>query len=150
LEQKSEELDCMIIALEIMPDHVHLFLNCPPVMAPDQIMFRLKGYSSRVLRNRYPILMVFLLFGPDHIFARRPGTFQTQQSNATSPSRRATDDSSHPLKEWAFSAFSVNRKRLTNERQRFNRKARIYRHEDHHARAAEAPEAPEAPQAEKG
>jgi putative transposase len=57
LEQKSEELDCMIIALEIMPDHVHLFLNCPPVMAPDQIMFRLKGYSSRVLRNRYPILM---------------------------------------------------------------------------------------------
>jgi putative transposase len=53
----TKELDCMIIALEIMPDHVHLFLNCPPVMAPDQIMFRLKGYSSRVLRNRYPILM---------------------------------------------------------------------------------------------
>jgi REP element-mobilizing transposase RayT len=25
--------------VEIMPDHVHLFLNCPPVMAPDQIMF---------------------------------------------------------------------------------------------------------------
>ena len=57
LEKKAEELDCMIIALEIMPDHVHLFLNCPPVMAPDQIIFRLKGYSSRVLRGRYPILM---------------------------------------------------------------------------------------------
>ncbi len=23
-----------------MPDHVHLFLDCPPVMAPDQIMSR--------------------------------------------------------------------------------------------------------------
>lgn len=57
LEEKAEELDCMIIALEIMPDHVHLFLNCPPVIGPDQLMFRLKGYSSRVLRTRYPILM---------------------------------------------------------------------------------------------
>jgi REP element-mobilizing transposase RayT len=38
LEKKAEELDCLIIALEIMPDHVHLFLNCPPVLAPEELL----------------------------------------------------------------------------------------------------------------
>ena len=57
LGEIAEELQCVVLALEIMPDHVHLFLNCPPVLAPDQIMFRLKGSSSRVLRERYPSLM---------------------------------------------------------------------------------------------
>jgi putative transposase len=57
LGEITEELQCVVLALEIMPDHVHLFLNCPPVLAPDQIMFRLKASSSRVLRERYPSLM---------------------------------------------------------------------------------------------
>jgi putative transposase len=57
LEQKAEELDCHIMALEIMPDHVHLFINCPPTLAPDQVMFRLKGSSSHTLRKRYPELL---------------------------------------------------------------------------------------------
>jgi putative transposase len=57
LEQKAEELDCRILALEIMPDHVHLFINCPPTLAPDQVMFRLKGSSSHTLRKRYPELL---------------------------------------------------------------------------------------------
>jgi putative transposase len=51
------ELDCQIIALEIMPDHVHLFISTPPTLAPDQVMFRLKGYTSRILRKEYPQLM---------------------------------------------------------------------------------------------
>ncbi|MBI4850753.1 MAG: IS200/IS605 family transposase [Acidobacteria bacterium] len=50
------KLDCQIIAQEIMPDHVHLFLNCPTNISPDQIMFRIKGYSSRVLRMEFPVL----------------------------------------------------------------------------------------------
>jgi putative transposase len=57
LEGLAEELKCAVLALEIMPDHVHLFLNCPPVLAPDQIMFRFKGTTSRILRERYPGLM---------------------------------------------------------------------------------------------
>ena len=50
------KLDCQIIAQEIMPDHVHLFLNCPTSISPDQIMFRIKSYSSRVLRMEFPVL----------------------------------------------------------------------------------------------
>jgi len=57
LYEKTKELDIEIIALEIMPDHVHLFVNCTPLIAPSQIMFRLKGYSARVLRKEYPELM---------------------------------------------------------------------------------------------
>jgi len=33
LYEKSKELDCEILALEIMEDHVHLFLSCPPTLA---------------------------------------------------------------------------------------------------------------------
>ena len=57
LEEKAEELDCQIIALEVMPDHVHLFINCPPTLSADQLMFRLKGSSSHALRKRFPELL---------------------------------------------------------------------------------------------
>lgn len=53
ISEVATELDCGVIALEIMPDHVHLFLNCPPTLAPDQIMFRIKGRSSRDLRKEF-------------------------------------------------------------------------------------------------
>ena len=56
LQQQAAELDCNILALEIMPDHVHLFVNCPPTKAPSDIMFFLKGYTSRLLREKYPHL----------------------------------------------------------------------------------------------
>ena len=57
LYEKAFELDCEIIALEIMPDHVHLFISTPPKLAPDQVRFRLKGYTSRILRKEYPQLL---------------------------------------------------------------------------------------------
>lgn len=57
IEETATKLECQILAIEVMPDHVHLFLSCPPNIAPDQIMFRIKGYSSRVLRQEYPHLL---------------------------------------------------------------------------------------------
>ena len=56
LQESTQAHGCEVLALEIMPDHVHLFLNCPPNLAPDQIMFRIKGGTSRVLRQEFPIL----------------------------------------------------------------------------------------------
>jgi len=47
--QKAKELECDVLALEIMPDHVHLFISCHPLIARYQIMFRIKGASSRIL-----------------------------------------------------------------------------------------------------
>ena len=54
--EKAIELDSKIVSLAIEPDHVHLFLNCSPDLAPKQIMHRIKGYSSYVLRKEFPHL----------------------------------------------------------------------------------------------
>ncbi len=53
----ATELDCAVVALEVMPDHVHLFLNCPPTWAPDQLMFRIKGRTAHTLRHEFPHLL---------------------------------------------------------------------------------------------
>ncbi|MGL5871892.1 MAG: IS200/IS605 family transposase [Xenococcaceae cyanobacterium] len=55
--QKASELECVVIALEIDPDHIHLFLGCPPTIAPYQIVHRIKGASSRILRQEFPELL---------------------------------------------------------------------------------------------
>jgi putative transposase len=52
--QASQEIECKVVALEIMDDHVHLFLNCPPTLAPSDIMFKIKGRSARELRKEFP------------------------------------------------------------------------------------------------
>lgn len=45
-----------IHALEIMPDHVHLFVESDPMHAVAEIVNRLKGRTSRVLREEFPSL----------------------------------------------------------------------------------------------
>lgn len=57
LREKSKELSCDILALEILPDHLHLFVSAPPELSPLQIAHRLKGYSSKVLREEFPFLL---------------------------------------------------------------------------------------------
>jgi len=56
LELKTTELGWKIVALEIMPDHVHLFLGTDPDVSPTQVMHAIKGYTSRVLRQEFPQL----------------------------------------------------------------------------------------------
>lgn len=52
-----QEKDWKIIALEIMPDHIHLFVNVPPQVAPHQVAKAIKGRSSRLLRQEFPHLL---------------------------------------------------------------------------------------------
>jgi putative transposase len=56
LDQKGQELNAMIEALEIMPDHVHLFVPSDPTEAPQRLANQFKGYTSRLLRQRFPQL----------------------------------------------------------------------------------------------
>lgn len=55
--EKTAELGWEVITLEIMPDHVHLFLSTDPGVAPNQVAHRLKGYTSHVLRREFPHLV---------------------------------------------------------------------------------------------
>jgi putative transposase len=50
LLEKAEELDMEIENMEVMPDHVHIFVKAKPVDSPHYILQQLKGYSSRMLR----------------------------------------------------------------------------------------------------
>lgn len=52
-----QQNDWVIIALEIMPDHVHLFVNVPPDIAPHKVANAIKGRSSRLLRQEFPHLL---------------------------------------------------------------------------------------------
>ena len=47
---------CTIESLEIMPDHVHVFLKGVPTLAIHQIIQRLKGISSNILKREFPKL----------------------------------------------------------------------------------------------
>ncbi len=56
IREKARELSLEILELAIQPDHVHLFVSAPPDVAPNQIMFRIKGYTARILRKEFPWL----------------------------------------------------------------------------------------------
>lgn len=45
-----------LIALEIMPDHVHFFINAPTHESAAEIARWVKGRASRVLREEFPSL----------------------------------------------------------------------------------------------
>ena len=50
---KASELGLTLHTMEIMPDHVHLFVESAPDMAPSKIAAQLKGYTSRILRQEF-------------------------------------------------------------------------------------------------
>jgi putative transposase len=50
------ELGAEIIELEIMPDHVHLLIEVDPQFGIHRLIKRIKGTSSRVLRQEFPVL----------------------------------------------------------------------------------------------
>jgi putative transposase len=56
LREKAAELLVQIDHLAIQPDHLHLFVSAPPGLSVSQIVFRLKGYTARVLRQEFPHL----------------------------------------------------------------------------------------------
>ena len=51
-----DEMDIEIIAIESDKDHTHMFLNCLPTLSPSDIMQKIKGATSRVLRDEFPQL----------------------------------------------------------------------------------------------
>jgi|SRR3989344_2811573 len=43
-----------LIEMEIMPDHVHLFVSAHPKQSPLEIVKKLKGISARLIFKKYP------------------------------------------------------------------------------------------------
>ncbi|MBU0685056.1 MAG: IS200/IS605 family transposase, partial [Candidatus Thermoplasmatota archaeon] len=53
--------------LEVMADHVHLFIGAPPTESPVGIVKALKGISARVLFDEHPVLRT--MFRQGHLWS---------------------------------------------------------------------------------
>jgi putative transposase len=56
LAETAAEHGMTFHAVEVMPDHVHLFVEADPTLCVAEIVNRLKGRASRVLREEFPAL----------------------------------------------------------------------------------------------
>ena len=56
LIEKAAEFDITVHAIEVRPDHVHLFVEADPTLCVAEIVNRLKGYTSRKMRAQFKTL----------------------------------------------------------------------------------------------
>lgn len=56
LIKKSADLELEIVEMNILPEHVHIFVKAKPIHSPQYLVGQLKGYSSRILRQEFPKL----------------------------------------------------------------------------------------------
>ena len=56
----AEQYHFCILDMEVMPDHVHLLIDCSPRFGIMRCVHRLKGISARKMRERYPDLQTKL------------------------------------------------------------------------------------------
>lgn len=56
VQEICEELEIVIVALECDKDHTHMFLNALPTLSPADIMAKIKGVTSKKIREEFPHL----------------------------------------------------------------------------------------------
>jgi putative transposase len=56
LLEKAKQIEVTIESMEVMPDHLHLFVKSVPTNAIHYIVQQLKGYTSRILRSEFGYL----------------------------------------------------------------------------------------------
>lgn len=54
--KKAEEIDTTVEKMEILPDHIHLFVKTKPICSPHWVVQQFKGYTSHALRMEFPEL----------------------------------------------------------------------------------------------
>lgn len=52
----ASDLQADVTELQVMPDHVHLLIDCDPSFGVYKVIKRIKGTSSRLLRREFPTL----------------------------------------------------------------------------------------------
>lgn len=56
IQETCDELQCELIELELMPDHVHMLVDVDPQFGIHKLVKTIKGKSSRILRKEFPVL----------------------------------------------------------------------------------------------
>ena len=60
IQETCDELQCELIELELMPDHVHMLVEVDPQFGIHKLVKIIKGKSSRILRKEFPVLQTKL------------------------------------------------------------------------------------------
>ena len=71
LERVADEDGWEIVAKQVMPDHVQLFVRVGPTDAPAQVVRAFQGRTARVLRSEFAYLRRFakVLWSPSYFAA---------------------------------------------------------------------------------
>lgn len=56
IQGQCEELELELLALEVMPDHIHMFVSSNPTHRPCDVIHKIKGNTSIQLRLCFPKL----------------------------------------------------------------------------------------------
>ena len=56
IKETCDQLNVEIIEMEIMPDHVHIFIDLDPRLGVHTVIKTMKGRSARILRSEFPWL----------------------------------------------------------------------------------------------
>ena len=103
LNQSVVEYDFEIYEVQVMPDHVHLFIECPPTIAVSKALQLFKGRSAHELFVQFPWLRYH--FRKGHFWS--PGKFWRSVGNVT------VETIQHYIAEsqqdgWAFNEGTVS------------------------------------------
>ena len=58
--QQQEAYGYQIRACEVMPDHLHLLVSVPPNVAVTAVIGKIKGFTSKMIREEFPALQTRL------------------------------------------------------------------------------------------
>jgi putative transposase len=56
IQEIVNQNNSVIIELEVMENHIHLLVECPPQLGIHKLVKKIKGISSRTLRTEFPHL----------------------------------------------------------------------------------------------
>ena len=54
--EKQDAYGYQVIEMEVMPDHVHLILDVNPQVGIKSVVSKIKGYTSRTIREEFPFM----------------------------------------------------------------------------------------------
>lgn len=64
----ADSKEWTVIELEVMPEHIHLFLSAPPFVAPTDIVKVMKGVTAKRVFEKFPQLRRRKFWG-DHMWS---------------------------------------------------------------------------------
>jgi len=78
LREVANEKDVKVLALEIMPNHLHLFISAYPTIPVHKLIKAFKGRSSNMLRKEFPELLKLPSLWTHSYFVSTAGNISNQ------------------------------------------------------------------------